>query len=78
MTEYVKTIEQSDTGMVIASVVSVATGKRVGLAFFHLAFGQKHRLKRAHAWADRWIKNCQTYCIERPSPALPQQGEGEQ
>lgn len=70
---YAKEIEQSDTGMVIASVRD-AQGKRVGLAFFNWPpFSQAVRLRRAHKWADRWIANCEKYCTTRAA----QQSKGE-
>lgn len=62
---YTKTIEQTDTGMVIASVWN-PNGGRIGLAFFNFPpFFQAARLKRAHRWADRWIANCEKYCASQ-------------
>lgn len=63
MSRYLKIIEQSATGMVIASVYDSDSGKRVGLEFFHWPpFNQEYRLRNAHKWADRWIRNCEIYC----------------
>ena len=60
-----KTIEQTDTGMVVAKVFNLATGERVGLEFFSFPFSsQERRLIKAHSWADKWIANCETYCTE--------------
>jgi hypothetical protein len=59
---YEKIIEQTDTGMVVAKVLD-STGERVGLEFFHWPpFRQERRLQRAHAWADKWVRNCEMYC----------------
>lgn len=59
---YVKTIQQTGTGMVIAEVFD-SKGNRVGLEFFEWPpFLQETRLKRAHSWADKWIANCTKYC----------------
>lgn len=64
---YIKNIEKTDTGMVIARVYDVSTGKRVGLEFFHTYFwrNQERTLKRAHAWTDQWISNCSKYCVPK-------------
>lgn len=65
---YTKTIEQTDTGMVVAKVYNSA-GARVGIEFFTWpCFSQRRRLERAHKWADKWIANCEELCIERDKP----------
>ncbi|GAB3416870.1 hypothetical protein NX774_11995 [Massilia agilis] len=65
MSRFSKTIEQADTGMVIAEVYNAATGRRVGVSFFCWPpFSQRRRLQRAHAWADKWIENCDAFCVE--------------
>lgn len=65
MAKYEKKIEQTDTGMVIASVIDTEAKQRIGLAFFTWPpFMQKTRLKRAHKWADHWVKNCEAYCTK--------------
>lgn len=62
---YHKVIEQTDTGMVIASVYDNITGNRIGLEFFTWPpLIQETRLKRAHKWADKWIENCIKYCTQ--------------
>lgn len=64
---YVKTVEQHDTGMVVAAVYQLPEGRRVGLEFFHRPWhSQKKRLQLAHAWCDSWIKNCEDYCVGCP------------
>jgi len=58
-----KAIQQSDTGMVIASVFD-ESGQRVGLKMFTwppFDRNQHKRLERAHSWADKWIENCERY-----------------
>jgi hypothetical protein len=64
---YAKEIGQCSTGMVIATVYDLTTGKTVGLKFFFsgLLSSQEKRL-RAHTWADKWIRNCEMYCVEKP------------
>lgn len=65
---YQASIEQGDTGMVIAAVWDTDSGKRVGLNFFHWPpFSQKRRLQRAEAWAAKWIENCRAHCRPRPT-----------
>lgn len=61
MSRFTKKVKQTDTDMVIAEVFDVS-GERVGLQFFRWPpFNQEKRLKRAHAWAERWIANCEKY-----------------
>lgn len=60
---YSKTIEISDTYMVIASVHAHAeddhTLRRVGVEFFFSPFSSlENRCKKAHKWADNHIEIC--------------------
>lgn len=65
---HIKRIEQSDTGTVYVHVYSMKTGERVGFEIFSWPpFNQERRLQRAHAWADKWIKNCDLYCVDPES-----------
>lgn len=58
---YTKTIEISDTGMVVAKVYN-PIGTRVGLKFFNGIFDiAENRFIKAHSWADRHIKTCAKY-----------------
>ncbi len=61
---FYKTIEQRQTGTVQATVQDSA-GNVVGWEWFDWPiWNQERRLQRAHAWADRWIANCQKYVTD--------------
>jgi hypothetical protein len=63
---YSKTVEVSDTAMVIASVHAHAEDghclRRVGVSFFLWNFNTlETRAKKAHKWADKRILECKAY-----------------
>lgn len=61
-----KTVEMTDTDMVIATVRN-AMGKRVGLEFFFSPFDSKEsRFRKAHKWADDHIALCEHYQSGEP------------
>lgn len=65
MGSFTKRIEQLDSGTAFASVHD-SDGNRVGYRFFSWPpFSQEKRLKRAHAWADRWLANCEKYATPK-------------
>ena len=66
--KFFKVIQQDSSGLVYANVYN-DKGKLVGMEGFGLNpfASQRRNLRKAHKWADKWIANCEKYCVdERP------------
>lgn len=69
---YSKTVEITDTGMVIASVFAHAADghrlRRVGLKFFTPLFRTTSMIEKSaaksHKWADEYIKVCNKHEVQ--------------
>lgn len=67
---YTKTVEVSDTGMVIARVFANAEDnhelRRVGVDFFSNPFlSLERRIKQAHKWADKHAEICKNGEVQK-------------
>src|SRR5690606_23621291 len=63
--KYLKFIEVTQTGMVVARVLHEESGRCVGLEFFSSLFmtnlAVERLFQKAHDWADKRIQLCQAY-----------------